>query len=240
MGQKNKNRASLSAQPQTQVGEQPVRKRVNSNHVMAAGTAVSALCAVVAVWISISTMNSQKSNDRGLKDLADSVKAIHDLQYAPQPTVDAPIEQIKIDPAHVLEAAKLTIRNIGRGTCLNLRARVIYTIASASKRPDGHVESKDWERVPVRPFSVLDRITLAAGESKPFLISHYPIYDTKNVQGFSGFIEMACLDENGVNHDFLQPFIITIHLEEKNPHAHLLRAVQNGGAGRPNLVALGW
>jgi hypothetical protein len=210
-----RNRTQETTGPRILQQPQPRRRFLpTSNQVIAC-------CAVFALAVSVITFISQKASDRGLQELAASVKSIHDLQYAPQPTVEGPFSEVSIGgPLHLIEAANLKIRNLGRGTCLDLSARVLYTDSGASKRPDGHIADSDVERPPIPPFTVLDHVTLAAGESKPFEVTQHPMYKTPFPQWFQGVIEINCRDESGARHHFMQRFIVTVHLENNNPHAH--------------------
>jgi hypothetical protein len=157
----------------------------------------------------------QVTSFRGeLKRLSDSAEWMRQAEFAPHPTVETEMYEVPIrGPENLMDAADMTIRNFGRGSCYEFSARVVY---------DGMKKSSEREIKPgnVGPFDVLTDITLAAGQQKPFKIPKWILYPEDNPQVVTGRVEMKCRDEGRNLCLFVQPFWLIVHLDKTNPHAH--------------------
>jgi len=219
-----KRQAKLTPILSSQMGPKSPPKRwpPTSNQVMAGA-------AVITVGLSLYTFFGQRQTDAQvkafqgeLKRLSDSAEWMRAAEFAPHPYVVAPAKEIHLtDRGKVIQAANLTIRNIGRGTCYNCSATVVFESNMYM------VADKDGNLIPLDkpllslgpsygPVKVCSGLTLGPNEQIPFPFDQYPLLETKGPQQLNGRIEISCVDESRKPRSFIQDFSILIRIKTKN------------------------
>ncbi len=169
---------------------------------------------------------SQKESDIRQAELANNVARVGEVlesfkrsEFQPHPYIEAPLETIKLTPNEsIFNEAGIRVRNVGRGNCYSLHVSVRY---DEVKFYDEKGKSVGNQPIGAAPVTVIDSITLAAGHSQPVLNVPYPLSDSTAPQTITGLVQLFCEDGAGQPHYFVQPFAVVVHMEAKNPHAHL-------------------